>query len=236
MRTEGEWEPEAENWIRWARTPGHDAYWYYRDTFFDHVLPPPGRRTIEIGCGEGRVARDLAARGHQVAAVDTAHALVRAARQEDAAGTYALATSAALPFPDRTFDAAVAYNSLQVVDDMAGTVSEAGRVLDRGGHFCVCVAHPVTDLGQFVGDGADAPFTMRRPYFDSRRVDDNVQRDGLTMNFLGWTYTLEQYSLALEAAGFRIESMREPRPIDAAGAFERWRDVPLFLFLRAVKA
>jgi SAM-dependent methyltransferase len=236
MHTEGEWGPEAENWIRWARTPGHDAYWYYRDAFFDHVLPPPGRRTIEIGCGEGRVARDLAARGHQVAAVDTAHALVRAARQEDAAGAYVLATSAALPFPDRSFDVAVAYNSLQVVDDMAGTVSEAGRVLDRGGHFCVCVAHPVTDLGHFVGDGTDAPFTMRRPYFDSRRVDDTVQRDGLTMNFLGWTYTLEQYSVALEEAGFRIESMREPRPIDAAGAFERWRDVPLFLFLHAVKA
>jgi hypothetical protein len=56
------------------------------------------------------------------------------------------------------------------------------------------------------------------------------------MSFLGWTYTLEQYSLALEEAGLRIESVREPRPIDVAGAFERWREVPLFLFLRAVKA
>jgi hypothetical protein len=26
--TEG-WEQEAENWVRWTRTPGHDAYWYY---------------------------------------------------------------------------------------------------------------------------------------------------------------------------------------------------------------
>ena len=23
------WEQEAENWVRWARTPGHDAYWHY---------------------------------------------------------------------------------------------------------------------------------------------------------------------------------------------------------------
>src|SRR5262245_24605603 len=59
------WEDQAENWLAWARTPGHDAYWSYRDLFF-RLLPAPGRRTLEVGCGEGRVARDLAARGHRV--------------------------------------------------------------------------------------------------------------------------------------------------------------------------
>ena len=47
MGGEGEWEPDADNWVRWARTPGHDAYWYYRDSFFDGVIPPAGRRTLE---------------------------------------------------------------------------------------------------------------------------------------------------------------------------------------------
>jgi hypothetical protein len=50
------WEDQAENWLAWARTPGHDAYWSYRDAFFP-LLPAPGRRTLEVGCGEGRVAR-----------------------------------------------------------------------------------------------------------------------------------------------------------------------------------
>ena len=236
MGGEGEWEPDADNWVRWARTPGHDAYWYYRDSFFDGVIPPAGRRTLEIGCGEGRVARDLAARGHRVIGVDTAHTLLRHAQGVDVTGAYALANSAALPFPDRSFDVVVAYNSLQVVDDMAGTVGEAGRVLDRGGHLCVCVAHPVTDLGRFVGDEAGAPFAMRQPYFETRRVDDTVHSGGLTMTFRGWTYSLEQYSVALEEAGFRIEAIREPRPTREALAYERWQDVPLFLLLRAVKS
>jgi ubiquinone/menaquinone biosynthesis C-methylase UbiE len=236
MGGEGEWEPDADNWVRWARTPGHDAYWYYRDSFFDGVIAPAGRRTLEIGCGEGRVARDLAARGHRVIGVDTAHTLLRHAQGVDITGAYALANSAALPFPDRSFDVVVAYNSLQVVDDMAGTVGEAGRVLERDGHLCVCVAHPVTDLGRFVGDEAGAPFAMRQPYFETRRVDDTVHSGGLTMTFRGWTYSLEQYSVALEEAGFRIEAIREPRPTREALAYERWQDVPLFLLLRAVKS
>lgn len=236
MGGEGEWEPEAENWVRWARSPGHDAYWYYRDQFFDTIVPPPGRRTLEIGCGEGRVARDLAARGHRVVALDTALTLVRYARQDDPMGAYLLADSAALPLPDRSVDLAVAYNSLQVVDDMPRTVHEAGRVLDRRGALCICVSHPVTDLGRFGDHGPDRQFTLRKPYFDSIRVEDTVERDGLTMTFTGWTHTLEHYARALEDTGFRVEALREPRPTGAPEAFERWHEVPLFLQIRAVKS
>jgi ubiquinone/menaquinone biosynthesis C-methylase UbiE len=230
-----EWEAEAENWIRWARTPGHDAYWYYRNGFFDSIVPAPGRRTLEIGCGEGRVARDLAARGHDVVAIDTAAMLLRSARRDDPAGSYALADSAALPFPDLRFDVVVAYNTLQVVDEMAVTVREAARVLDRGGRFCVCVVHPVTDLGGFTGGGLDRRFTIRGQYFETVRVEDAVQLDGLTMTFRGWTYTLEHYALALEQAGLWIETIREPHPTGTKERYERWRDVPIFLNIRAVK-
>jgi SAM-dependent methyltransferase len=232
---QAEWEPEAENWVRWARTPGHDAYWYYRDGFFDLIVPEPGRRTLEIGCGEGRVARDLAARGHRVAAVDTACTLLRYAKQEDPTAWYAVATGAALPFPDRCFDRVVAYNSLQVVYDLTDTVREAARVLDRGGCLCACVAHPVTDLGDFVGDGAYPRLSIRSHYFESERVEDAVELDGLTMTFRGRTYSLEQYALAFEGAGLRVETMREPRPTAPADKYRRWQAVPLFLYLRALK-
>lgn len=37
-RPEG-WEQDAEQWLRWARTPGHDEYWQYRDSFFTSIVP-----------------------------------------------------------------------------------------------------------------------------------------------------------------------------------------------------
>lgn len=234
MTSDGEWEPEAENWVRWARTPGFDAYWHFHDSFFDSILPAAGRRTLEIGCGEGRVARDLVARGHSVVAIDTARTLVRYAIDADPHATYAVANGADLPFPDGCFDVVVAYNALQVVGDMAGTVREASRVLSRSGCLCACVAHPVTDLGHFIG--GDGPrLTVRPDYFESRRVEEREESDGHAMTFRGWTYSLEHYALALEAAGLRIEALREPVPPPTAHKYAMWRAIPLFLNFRAVK-
>ena len=235
MGEAGEWEPDAENWVRWARTPGHDAYWYYRDNFFDAVVPPGGKQTIEVGCGEGRVTRDLMARGYRVTAIDSSQSLVRHARTEDRGAWYAVADSATLPFRDGHFDLAVAYNSLQVVSDMAATICEIARVLERDGRLCACIAHPVTDLGQFDSPGAGARFTLRSGYFDNVRVEETVENNGLTMTFRGWTYSLEDYSRAMEAAGLRIEAIREPKPADSSGRYDRWLALPLFMFIRAMK-
>ena len=57
------WEDRAEGWIAWARKPSHDAYAFFRDAMFE-LLPPPQGRALEIGCGEGRVCRDLRELGY----------------------------------------------------------------------------------------------------------------------------------------------------------------------------
>ena len=67
-------EERAQGWLAWAGTPGHDAYWTYRDAFFA-LVPEPGAATLEVGCGEGRVARDLVARGHRVTGLDASPTL-----------------------------------------------------------------------------------------------------------------------------------------------------------------
>lgn len=155
-----EWEPDAENWVRWARTPDHDAYWHYRDAFLQEVVPPPEGVTVEIGCGEGRVARDLAARGYDVIGIDSSVTLIHDAGEAHRVGRYCVADGAALPFPDKIANLAVAYNSLQVVADMPGTVREASRVLRLGGYFCACVSHPTADVGRFVSDDVESDYLI----------------------------------------------------------------------------
>jgi SAM-dependent methyltransferase len=230
-----EWEAEAENWVRWARTPGHDAYWYYRDSFFDGLVPAPRGRSLDVGCGEGRTTRDLVARGHRVVAIDSSATLVRHARAADPDGIYLHADAAALPFPDASFDLAVAYNSLMDVADMPASIQEGARVLRPNGRLCVSVTHPISDAGSFSGDDPDAVFTIEGTYLGRRRFEGACERDGLKMTFRGWCYPVEDYARALEKAGLVIEAMREPTPIGELPEYERWRRLPMFLQLRAVK-
>ncbi|MBY8853714.1 methyltransferase domain-containing protein, partial [Saccharothrix sp. MB29] len=71
---------QARNWIAWVRRPGFDSYWRYRDAFFA-LVPAAGGATLDLGCGEGRVSRDLGGRGHRVTGVDASPTLLEAARQ-----------------------------------------------------------------------------------------------------------------------------------------------------------
>ena len=112
--TRQHWERESSNWAAWARRPDFDAYWKYSPTFFE-LVPSPGDRTLEVGCGEGRVSRDLAARGHHVTGVDGSPTLVRLASEADSRSSYLVADAAALPFAAETFDLVVLYNSLMDV-------------------------------------------------------------------------------------------------------------------------
>ncbi len=233
------WEDEAEDWVRWARTPGFDAYWYYSPAFFDQIVPPPGRRTLEVGCGEGRVMRDLTARGHAAVGIDSSPSLLGHARAADPAGDYREADAAALPFADAEFDLVVAYNSLMDVDDMPGAVRESARVLAPGGRLAVCVTHPVSEAGRFSDSTPDAEFVIRDSYFGRRRFDETFERDGLRLTFHGWCYPLEAYTRAFEDAGLLIERLRETRAPDELVARDssaaRWRRVPMFLWMLARK-
>ena len=62
-----------------------------------------------------------------------------------------------------------------------------------------------------------------------------LQRDGLEMTFRGWTYSLQDYAMAFEQAGFVIEAIREPLPSRASERYSRWARVPMFLMVRAAK-
>ena len=227
------WAAHADEWVRWARRPDHDAYWFYRDAFRVFV-PSPGVSTLEIGCGEGRISRDLGALGHRVTATDVVPGLVAAAVAARSADRYCVADAAMLPFATGAFDRVVAYNVLMDVPDMPAAVSEAARVLAPEGILTISIVHPFTDRGTFAGDHADATFEVRGSYFERKYFTGIEDRDGQVMHLLGWSHSLQDYAAALTRAGLTIIEISEPRPRIVHGddsAVARWRRLPLFLWM-----
>jgi SAM-dependent methyltransferase len=225
------WEAEADNWAAWARRGGHDSYGkFHRDAFLE-LLPPPGRRTLDVGCGEGRLARDLCALGHSIVAVDAAPSMVRHARELDPDGDYRLANAAELPFEANGFDLVIAFMSLQDMDDPEGAVREAWRVLEPDGRFCVALVHPINSGGSFEGDEEDAPFVICDSYFERRRYVDRIEKDGLEMTFTSDHRSLEGWLRPITETGFLVERVREIPGTHRA----RWQRIPLFLHVRALK-
>jgi SAM-dependent methyltransferase len=230
------WEAHAQQWITWARAPGHDSYWrHHRDQFLK-IVPAPGRCTVDIGCGEGRLARDLKRLGHRMIAIDASPTLVAAAREADTSMDIRLGDAAALPLADSIADLAVAFMSMQDVDAMPVAIREAARVLEPGGKLCMAVVHPINSAGDFADRKADSIFVIKRNYLGTFDYADTIERDGIEMTFHSRHHSLESYSLALEAAGFVIEALREPAFPDYAVVSDsdrRWQWLPLFLHLHA---
>ncbi len=227
------WEDRAQSWLAWARAPGFDAYWSYRDSFFEEILPPPGAATLEIGCGEGRVSRDLVSRGHTLTAIDASPTLVAAAAALDRRSRYLVARAEQLPFADRTFDLVVAYNVLMDVGDVTLAVAEAARTMTDQGRLAVCVTHPLSDAGDFSDGGPESSFEIRGSYLGHRWLNSRIERGGLTMTFDGWGLDLESYSRALEDCGLGFERIREPHPY--GGGDPRRDRIPNFLMFSAVR-
>lgn len=220
------WEDEAQDWIRFAREADVYAWKFNLPAFLD-LVPPSGALTIDAGCGEGRVARLLLERGHQVVGVDSSPTLVDAARAGEPPVDARLCDAADMPFDDCVADLVVSFMTLQSVDDLHAVVAEIGRVLAPGGQLCAAVVHPLNSL-EHAGD-----------YFTEHRYAWDGGRHGIDMTFHDVHRPLGAYAQGLADAGLAIERLSEPVPgpelIAVHPSSARWTRTPCFLHLAARK-
>jgi SAM-dependent methyltransferase len=202
------WEQRAEAWIKWARRPNHDGFWDGTWPELHAILPTQPSLIIDIGCGEGRVGRELLQLGHRVVGVERSATLARAARQHETPLTVLRADAARLPVSDAATDVAVACMSLHDVDDLRATVNEAWRVLRPNGYLCVALVHPFATAHDPETIHTERP-AVTAPYLDERRFEDHVERDGLEMTFVSVHRPLSAYLSAFLETGFAVDALRE---------------------------
>ena len=132
-----------------------------RAAVLEALGPRRGERVLEVGCGAGLLLREigLAVGPHGLAAgVDISPDQIKVAERECEGVPAVVPKTAdirALDYPDAVFDAAVAVQVVEYIDDVAGAVAELRRVLKTGGRF-LCLA---TNWDSAFWHGADPELT-----------------------------------------------------------------------------
>ena len=107
----------------------------------------PGKRVLDVGCGEGDITRALLATGAQVVSIDPNPAQIRFILDNNpgTGESYVQAPGQALPFADMCFDAVIYNNSLHLLPDdlQPQALAEAVRVLKPGGFLYI--ANPLAE-------------------------------------------------------------------------------------------
>lgn len=119
-----------------AAYAGHVAGTYFAavaDAAVDRLDPAPGERVLDVACGAGSVARQAAARGAHVLALDVSAPMLRAARRAGGEVGWLRADAHALPFRDASFARASCPHGLMFFDAPSEAMGELARVVRPGG-------------------------------------------------------------------------------------------------------
>ena len=101
------------------------------DALFDYGVSP-GARVLDLGCGTGLVAAEMARRGTHVVGLDVSQAMLDRARVRLPQGDFRLGRAESLPFDDAVFDAGLSAQSFHWFV-LPRALDEHVRVVRAGG-------------------------------------------------------------------------------------------------------
>ena len=240
MSDNGLWDEHAQWWID-GFTNGADP------EYVEQIIPLAveelvGRhKVLDLGCGEGQIARALAAQGSDVLGVDPTQLHIDIAIERGGGPRYLLGGAIDIPASDNSFDAVVACLVFEHIDQMDEAMTEVARVLKPEGQFSFFLNHP---LLQTPGSGwiddhiIDPPEQYWRigPYLVETESIEEVEKD-VYIRFIH--RPLSRYVNALIANGLTLERMVEPSPpagfLARAPEYALAHTVPRLLYLRSTK-
>ena len=233
------WETHA-TWWQDGFTDGADP------EYVEQILPLAAEllagcpRVLDVGTGEGQVARLAVAGGaSMVAGIDPTGNQVATAAQRAGGPVYARAGADRLPFADACFDAVVACLVFEHISAVDEAIAEVARVLRPGGRFAFFLNHPLlqTPGSGWIDDQVlDPPEQYWRigPYLVEDESIEEVEKDV----FIPFIHRpMSRYVNAMADAGLTLRRMLEPAPppgfLARAREYEAAASIPRLLVLVA---
>ncbi len=230
------WEQHS-HWWQDEFSDGADAEYEEQILPLASELLSGAQLILDVGTGEGQIARLAASGGARCIGVDPTHNQVTEAAARGGDVAYIRAGAEALPFADASFDAVVACLVFEHIDAMDTAVAEVARVLAPGGRFVLFLNHPLlqTPGSGWIDDHVlDPPEQYWRigPYLIESSLVEEVQKDV----FIPFIHRpLSRYVNALVDCDLVVERMLEPAPppgfVAKAAAYRDAATIPRLLVL-----
>lgn len=241
------WDPVASWYDGWV---GRRGSRHHRQVAVPTVLRlaelRPGRRVLDVGCGQVVLARHVLATGATYVGVDASRAMLdrgRARHGPDVPLLHADARrlGAEARLARQRFDVAVFLLSLQDMDPLDDVVAGVAALLAPHGRLVAFMTHPCFRVPRASGWGYDArrklPYRRVEGYLSERRVPMRAHAEvsaatrGATLAF---HRPIAAYVAAFARHGLLVDALEEVAdPLVDPDDRTRSRDIPTFLAIRA---
>jgi ubiquinone/menaquinone biosynthesis C-methylase UbiE len=246
------WDPVADWYDGWMGKGGSE---HHRQLAIPAVLellgPQSGEEILDVGAGQGVLAKPIAEARAKYTGVDISEKLLRRARKyHGRRGRFIQGDARCLAkvpgLRAGEFDAVVFLLSIQNMDPLEVVLESAAWALKAGGRLVMLLTHPCFRVPRQSGWGWDACRKLQYRRVDRYLTPLSVPRKsypgkekGVTLDF---HRPLQDYVNGLAGCGLTVDCIREipTHKVYASGPRSRAknaanREVPLFLGLRAIK-
>jgi ubiquinone/menaquinone biosynthesis C-methylase UbiE len=196
------------------------------------LMPPAGKRILDIACGQGFFSIAYAQGGAEVLGVDISPQLVSLAKENakkagisegrsEAGDNLRFAVGSAHNLgavaKDASFDGAMIVLALQNIKEMPETLKEAARALKKGGTFALVLNHPCFRIPKASAWGYDEDQKVQYRRIDKYghefpvKIDMTPGRTGANekIHTMSFHRPLQNYFKAITGAGLAVVGLEE---------------------------